>query len=391
MKTAPLLIALCLSANVACAGELLLVDGLINDQPARFAFDTGASDLILFPKSAARFGVKWTNQPANVQLLPGQVPLGVTEECKFTLSQSSSRLYFRVFDLPSYPSALAREIDGILGWKPLNQNIFRISAADSKVEYLRKMPEETESWIKLQIKSKSEVLVLEIPLTGTNQSTVLVDTGAGKGVTISPQRWSEWKAAHARQPRTIDSYYMPGAGIVVKEEAWAGEFNFGPLLLTDVPIMEANQVELSAGGEGCDASLGLAALKQFDFILDGKNGFAYFHPKPDPRAPYQHNRLGAVFAPGDSSGGDLVGHVVDGSPAAEAGIRNGDVLLKIGDLDATKWQTDPAVLPLSRFWNRPAGEKLELTLKRGAETLKKTVVLKDILGPEKIPTSEKQK
>ena len=84
--------------------------------------------------------------------------------------------------------------------------------------------------------------------------------------------------------------------------------------------------------------------------MDGKTGVAYVQPHPGPRAPYQHNRLGAIFAPGDASD-DLVAFVLDGSPAYEAGIRNGDVLLKIGDLDATKWQTDPAVLPLSRFWN----------------------------------------
>ncbi len=61
--------------------------------------------------------------------------------------------------------------------------------------------------------------------------------------------------------------------------------------------------------------------------------------------------------------------VADESPAYEAGIRNDDVLLKIGELDATKWRTDPKVLPLSRFWNSPAGTKLELTLKRGDREL----------------------
>jgi C-terminal processing protease CtpA/Prc len=81
-------------------------------------------------------------------------------------------------------------------------------------------------------------------------------------------------------------------------------------------------------------------------------------------------------------GGDLVARVIDGTPAYEAGIRNGDVLLKVGDLDATKWRTDPKVLPLSRFWESPPGTRLEFTLKRGTTTFKKTAVLRQILSPD---------
>jgi C-terminal processing protease CtpA/Prc len=81
-------------------------------------------------------------------------------------------------------------------------------------------------------------------------------------------------------------------------------------------------------------------------------------------------------------GGDLVARVINGSPAFAAGIRNGDVLLKVGGLDATKWRTDPKVLPLSRFWEGPPGTRLELTLKRGASTFKSTPVLRQILSPD---------
>jgi C-terminal processing protease CtpA/Prc len=58
--------------------------------------------------------------------------------------------------------------------------------------------------------------------------------------------------------------------------------------------------------------------------------------------------MGAVFTPPGLQGDDLVARVVDGSPAHEAGIRNADVLLRVGELDATKWRTDPAVNPFTR-------------------------------------------
>jgi C-terminal processing protease CtpA/Prc len=117
-------------------------------------------------------------------------------------------------------------------------------------------------------------------------------------------------------------------------------------------------------------------------VVDGRQGIVYIRSKTTPPLPYWHNRLGAVFVPRDSQNDDLVAHVVDGDPAYEAEIRNDDVLLKIGELDVTKWRTDPNVLPLSRFWNSPAGTKLELTLKRGDRIFKAAAVLRNILPPD---------
>jgi S1-C subfamily serine protease len=174
---------------------------------------------------------------------------------------------------------------------------------------------------------------------------------------------------------------MPGAGTVVTEETWAREMTFGSLVLTEVPVMPSNVAEQAMGSPSFVASLGLAALKRLDLIIDGSLGIAYLRPKTAAPPPYDHNRLGAVFAPRDMEGADLIAHVIDGSPAYEAGVRSGDVLLKVGDVDVTKWRTDPKVLPLSRFWEQPPGTRLEFVLKRGTQTIKPTAVLRQILGP----------
>ena len=72
--------------------------------------------------------------------------------------------------------------------------------------------------------------------------------------------------------------------------------------------------------------------------------------------------------------------VVDGSPAYQAGIRNGDILLKIDEKDVTQWRTDGKAN--SPFRTLPAGTRVQLTLKRGDEIITNTAVLQNILLPD---------
>jgi S1-C subfamily serine protease len=149
-----------------------------------------------------------------------------------------------------------------------------------------------------------------------------------------------------------------------------------------VPVTEVTPVHLALAAPPFEASFGLAALKRLDLIVDGTHGVAYLRPRKSRPPPYDHSRLGAVFVPRDAQSNDLVAQIVPGSPAEEAGIRNGDVLLRVGTLDVTEWRTNPNVLPLSRFWEEPPGTRLDLTLRRGDKDMKVNVTLREILSPE---------
>ncbi len=378
---------ICLWAPTApAADERILLDATINGKAVRLLFDTGASDLILFRTGAARLGLKISEPPRDLQVPAGAVPAGVSEECEFVLGATRARTSFKVFEPPSF---LHLEADGAVGWQPLRYNLIQIDAGLKQAKWLAKAPPETATWLKFRIRSQARVLCLEIPGQEESHGVLSVDTGSSRGVALNPERWGAWTASHTNQPKTLQAGYMPGAGTVVMEERWARELTFGPLVLTEVPVMLANITYQANVSPGFEASLGLAALRRLDLILDGDLGIAYLQPKSGPPPPYDHNRLGAVFAPPKTEDNDLVATVINASPAYEAGIRKGDILLKIGDLDATKWRTDPKVLPLSRFWEGAPGTRLELTLKRGASTFKSTPVLKQILalGPNSTRTS----
>ena len=77
-----------------------------------------------------------------------------------------------------------------------------------------------------------------------------------------------------------------------------------------------------------DAKMGLFALMHFDVIIDWKNGSLYLRPNRHIPQRSRYNRIGAVFVPVDGDANNLVGHVANLGPAYEAGIRDGDILLK---------------------------------------------------------------
>jgi hypothetical protein len=211
---------------------------------------------------------------------------------------------------------------------------------------------------------------------------VAVDTGDPVGAVLPPAKWRDWKFAHPNQPRTLHAFFMPGSGLVAKEEAWAPEFGFGPVVLTSLPIGEASPSQVALGSPNFGGSLGITALKRCDLIVDGIHAVAYLQPKATRPRANEHNRLGAAFMPADAQSDTLIAQVMQGSPAYEAGMRDGDVLLRIGKMDVSGWRRDPSIKLNNPFRERPAGTKVELALRRGPETYLAKTTLRDILKPE---------
>jgi len=273
------------------------------------------------------------------------------------------------------------EGDGMAGWHNVDENIIELDAVERKVRFFDQVPNEAAGWTTLSLRTNlpwgSRGLVLEAPGRDGGKGVIFIGTGLkGGGVWLSPQRWREWKAAHRNQPTTLIAGHNQLAGSMVRERAWAGKLSLGPLELSDVVVEEAVPVPPSLGLAPTEdvVSFGMAALKRLDLIVDGKNAIAYLRPKQTSASPpaYQPDGPSAAFAPRDEKGDDLVAHVANASPAYAAGIRDGDVLLKIGQRDVTRWRADPE-FPRLVFLRSPrhsaTGTKLELTLKRGAETL----------------------
>lgn len=356
-----------------CADDRILVAAKIGDMPVRLAFDTGAEGSVLFRNAADRLGLKVVGAPPAESGPTGTVRTVWTEACRLELCGYRQSFRFGVIDVPAYQSW---DVDGCLAWKDVRRHVIHLSSVQRCCTLSTELLSDLRGWTKWQLIPDSRLLTFE---SSNSQSVVKIgiDTGCNTGVQLNGRLWSAWQTERTL-PATLEARYGSGGGLSVHEVYRAKAITLGGLLLEDMPVTSMSPAT-SAAFEHSDVVLGLFAFSRLELLLDGKRGTLYTRPIANCSLQYDYNRLGAVFVPlNPETSNDLIARVAKGSVADLAGIRNGDQLLKIGDLDATKWRSDPAVLPLHRFWNQPAGTKLRLRLKRDSEPYETEITLKDV-------------
>lgn len=374
------LIPVLLLASASASDDRLWIDVKINGQAVRLALDTGAESAFVWRREAKKLGLTFKDPRPNRRAEPGHVVISIADECDLSIFGQTHKAHFLVLELPSYarmPGA------GVLGWGNISYNVLSFIGHERKFSLLRDVDASInkKDWLECKLKD-AKVLSLWIPYkrdTKAKNGAIYIDTGSAFGVQLSHERWKQWLAANPDTPMTITAYSSPAAGLVVEKIGWADKLDLGQIEIEDVPVMRC-----SAGSEHWDdheATFGMQALRRLDLITHGRRSLVYIRQTKRTKLQFQHNRIGAVFVPPGAKGEHLLAHVVKAGPAYQAGIRDKDVLVGIGDLDVTRWRTDPKVLPLSRFWQGQAGSKLELSLVRGGKALETIVELKDILVP----------
>jgi len=368
--------------------DRMWLDARINGHSVTMAVDTGASSTLLFQTAALDLGLKITSQPPDPALRSYQVVFGATEPCDLTIWGATTRAPLAVVKVPPYAHF---DVDGVVGWPAVRDRIFQFDAAANKMTPLDKVPDDVATWTKLAVRSRFNIMSLEITLPDGSTGWMLVDTGSQMGVTLTPARWQEWRQAHPKEPVTMRAHYTPSTGPVAGEESWAHQLTLGPLVIHEVPVAEADPHEIPVVQAGANApafiseqyvgTLGMTALKRLDFILDGPQGVAYLRPKLTQPQPYEHNRIGAVFMPLDATSEVLTARVVPGSPADLAGIRNGDILTYINGHPAGQWREKTSVGLPNFEWQDFYDDKVFLRVIQGSEENRLTVHMQDIIGP----------
>lgn len=371
--------------------ERLTVHVRINDQPAKLWFDTGvAGDIVMFSHVLPKFGLKPAQALVEIGDSPGRARGVTSEPAKLEIfGTTDSAASLGIIQVPGDVEPLSTG-DGLLGWPGVRDNIWFFNLGDETpsvvplAEYPSAAQLEELSAIGLTVE-ESNTLKLRFAKTEADAPRIwlIVDTGSSDGVKLSPGLWQDCVKAVPSAPRTVRTEYMFGDGSRVREILWAAQISVGALIIRDVPVTQAGPAFLHDLAPGEEVVvLGLYALKRLSLFVDAANRRAAAYAINGPPPPFDHNRFGLGFAPLDGKTGDLVAHVVVGSPAAGADVRTGDVLVSVDGVPAETWWADPRPK-----LEAPAGTVSKFELRRGSATIVREVVAADILGPVPAPSN----
>jgi len=264
----------------------------INGRPARMIFVSSFGASLVLEEGANRLGLKGDPFSALTQVESGgkefsapilifrdplrNVPWVLRQLAKIShpvLYHQFKRLYDQV----------TKSMDGVVGWPEVRNNILVFDSDQRVIRRVEQLPPETADWLKLRVLPVGSLL-LEVPLAGGKKGVIYIDTADNRSIMLAPPQWKEWTQAHPAA--TLVSRKDWGLPLIIstEHEALADKVELGPLTVTDVAIEDmggddAGRLRDEIPGEATVWSLGMGALSRIDLIVDGRNGWAYVHPK----------------------------------------------------------------------------------------------------------------
>lgn len=122
--------------------------------------------------------------------------------------------------------------------------------------------------------------------------------------------------------------------------------------------------------------IGNTLLSRFQVIIDYQNSKIWLKAGRHFRREYVFDRSGlSLIATGSSFNKFTVQGVLPNSPAAEADIRRGDEIVRVGWMPASFL----SLVDIQETLQKKPGKHIKLVIKRDGKRLKKTVVLRDLI------------
>ncbi len=239
--------------------------------------------------------------------------------------------------------------------------------------------EPPQDYISLPIKIKTNKPYINAEanlLNGTVvQVDLLLDTGAGVPLLLHN---------NSHPSLRLPEHYIRGKlgmGLGGFLEGYIGrirQLKFGrlefPLVLTS--FQDIDSTWLLDQDRYRNGIVGNQLLSRFNVIFDYIQGQLYLKPYKLRQKPFDMDRSGLVIlAYGLNFNQYVIKDILENSPAAEADIRTGDVLVKVQGFSTRIYTLDG----INHILQKEAGKRIRVVVKRNGERIHKTFILRDLI------------
>ena len=203
----------------------------------------------------------------------------------------------------------------------------------------------------------------------------LLDTGAGLYASLTTPFVDKHRLLERAQPKFKTTVGFGLGGDVNHSVCRLARISLGGLTL-EKPVCTLSQDQDGAlAAEHYDGLIGGELLARYRVILDATRRRMILEPGPGAGEPFEFDMSGIVAAGNGGKGPLTAFRVVPGSPAAEAGVKEGDEILEIDGRAVRGSDRDEA-----RALFKGDGVERTLKIRRGSETLEIRVRLRRMVG-----------
>jgi len=264
-----------------------------------------------------------------------------------------------------YSFIYGRHCDGIMGFEVIKNNITEINFQNSKFIFYPK----TYDISTKKPDNKTTFLVKMLPL-GTNAIELPVTTPDGKILTMALDTGNSFYATTHRDSlervglweSSRDPKYTSLAGVASGSVvSWDKKMSNMTIFGVPVPASTWDIIDLPSSSADSDGTVGFQFLKNFNITIDYGRRRVWLENwtgKVDNDPP---GELGVSAAYSNESRKVLIYNITPDSPADVAGIKKGDEVLSIGDIDLTG---NISFKKLQKMLAGPVGSKVKLSLSR---------------------------
>jgi predicted aspartyl protease len=352
---------------------VVLVAATVEGQSATLLLDTGAERSCLDTRFAAQLrlgsaSVERIRQPY-ATVTAGSIRIEDIEIDSFHLQH----MELLSSDLSSTSLAAGVPIDGILGSDVLRHFAVRIDFSSGSTQFQMNTSVPARGVV-VTLQSTNNLYFVPLNIQGT-PVRLLLDTGTN-GSSVSSHAWSAI-TMHWR-PQTMLNGVRSSGGSESAKFVLIPNVDIGGATSRNVPLRVQSQTRDGLFADAnFDGLLGTDVLRQFIVTLDLANNRMYLIRNPNSHVDrYLFSTIGIQFAK-NVDGDFTIMAVWNPSPAAKAGLKVGDLILAVDQLDTRQMGLDD----LSREIHGQPGTEVNLVIDSGGHKHSVAVAIGCLLCP----------
>ena len=369
--------------------NFIIIDVRLNGiLPLHFIFDTGAQYTLLFKKEYSdilripylrRIPILGADLSQELYALVAQ---NITVDIPGRIKVRKDILIFEedYFQLDELTGIF---IDGILGGDAFKHYVTQIDYRKQILTMNKKehFQEPGSHYHRIPLRLKEAKPLLNATVTLENNARVpvslLMDTGSGIPLLLyantHPNLSIPEKTILGQLGKGLGGYLLGYMGRI-KQLDLPSNLEFTNVLASFQRLDSASQI-FTQNNER-NGILGNQVLRRFDVIIDYPDSVLYLKPTRSYKQKFNYDRSGMlIYAIGHNLKDFYVNTIIPGSPAEEADIREGDLILKIRGLPASLFD----LTSINRMLMKRPGKKIKVTIERNGERMEKTFRLRDLI------------